>query len=206
MKSTATKFSALAFAVSLLLGVSAAAQSMSYSDYRSGKSAIQTDYKAEKKSCSALAGNAKDICIEQAKGKEDVAQAELYERYKPSLKSHFKVRVARAEATYEVAKEQCDDLAGNVEDVCVKEAKAALTVAKANATAEMKTQNASNTANAKSTAAQNQANAQTTEIRSDAKADKRAALYTVEKEKCDAYASTAKDNCLKDAQANFGKL
>ncbi len=139
MKSTATKFSALAFAASLLLGVSATAQTMSYSDYRSGKSKIKADYKVEKKSCNTLAGNAEDICVEQAKGKEDVAQAELYERYKPSLKSHYKVQVAKAEAIYEVAKEQCDDLAGDAEKVCVKEARAALTAAKASATVEMKT-------------------------------------------------------------------
>jgi len=49
MKSTATKFSALAFAASLLLGVSATAQTMSYSDYRSGKSKIKADYKVEKR-------------------------------------------------------------------------------------------------------------------------------------------------------------
>lgn len=206
MKSTATKLSALAFAVCLLSGVSAAAQVVSYGDYQRGKATIKADYKAEKKSCATLAGNAKDICEEQAEGREDVAKAELYERYKPSPKSHYKVQVAKAEAIYEVAKEQCDDLAGNIEDVCVKEAKAALTVAKANATVEMETQNVSSAATAKSIAAQNQAKAQTAEVRRDATADKRAAQYTVEKEKCDAYAAAAKDNCLRDAQANFGKL
>ena len=195
MKSNATKFSALAFAVTLLAGVSATAQGMSYSAYQTGKSKIQADYKVDKKACASLAGNAKDICVEQAKGKEDVSQAELYESYNPNPKSHYKARIARAEAIYQVAKEICDDTTGNIEDVCRKEAKAALTFAEANATVEMKTQLANEAANAKSVAAQNQAIA-----------DKRAAQLAVEKEKCDAFASTAKDDCLKSAQAQFGKL
>lgn len=206
MKSNATKFSALAFAVTLLAGVSATAQGMSYSAYQTGKSKIQADYKVDKKACASLAGNAKDICVEQAKGKEDVSQAELYESYNPNPKSHYKARIARAQAIYQVAKEICDDTTGNIEDVCRKEAKAALTFAEANATVEMKTQLANEAANAKSVAAQNQAIEKTIEVRSDATADKRAAQLAVEKEKCDAFASTAKDDCLKSAQAQFGKL
>lgn len=206
MKSTVTKIGTIAFAAGMLVGVSAIAQTMSYSDYQAGKTKIKADYKTEKKGCAMLAGNSKDICEEQAEGMEDVAKAELYERYKPSLQSHFKVQVAKAEAIYEVAKERCDDLDGNAEDVCEKEAQAALTAAKAKATVEMKTQAAINTANAKSAAAQSQANSQTAELRRDASADQRAAQYKVEKEKCDDFASTAKDNCLRVAQAQFGKL
>ena len=41
--------------------------------------------------------------------------------------------IAKAEAEYAVAKERCDDQAGNAKDVCVKEAKSAQTAAKANA-------------------------------------------------------------------------
>ena len=37
------------------------------------------------------------------------------------------------EATYDVAKEKCDELSGNSKDVCVKEANAALVKAKADA-------------------------------------------------------------------------
>ncbi len=206
MKSNATQLGTVAFAASLLLGTSVIAQTMTYSDYRSGKSNIKAEYKVEKKSCAALAGNAKDICVEQAKGKENIAEAELYARYKPSLKSHYKVQVAKAEAIYEVAKEQCDDLAGNPKDVCVKEAKAALTAAKANASVEMKTQAATEAARVKSSAAQSQVSRQTAEIVQDAATEKRAALYKVEQEKCDTFAASAKDNCLKDAQTKFGKL
>ena len=41
--------------------------------------------------------------------------------------------MAKAETTYAVAKERCDDLSGNPKDVCVKEAKAAEVKAKADA-------------------------------------------------------------------------
>jgi hypothetical protein len=42
------------------------------------------------------------------------------------------VMVTQAKADYLVAKERCDDLAGNAKDVCVKEAKAAEKKALAN--------------------------------------------------------------------------
>lgn len=45
--------------------------------------------------------------------------------YKPTVKTHYDARIAKAEADYDVARERCDDLAGNKKDVCVKEAKAA---------------------------------------------------------------------------------
>ena len=82
---------------------------------------------------------------------------------------------ARADANYEVAKEKCDDLAGNAKDVCVKEAKAAFVKAKADAkvdrvAADTRKDSADKTA----------------EARREAAADKRDADYKVAIEKCDA--------------------
>ena len=85
----------------------------------------EAQYKTAKATCDALSGNAKDICIEEAKGKERVAKAEAEAAYENTPRMREKVRVARAEAAYEVAKEKCDDLSGNPKDICVKEAKAA---------------------------------------------------------------------------------
>ena len=45
-----------------------------------------------------------------------------------------------------MAKERCDDKAGNVKDVCVKEARAAAVAAKADAKAKLKTANANDQA------------------------------------------------------------
>jgi hypothetical protein len=69
-------------------------------------------------------GNIKDICVEQAKGKEKVARAELDGKLDPSPRQQEKVVLARADADYAVAKEKCDDLNGDAKDTCVKDAKA----------------------------------------------------------------------------------
>lgn len=195
MKKTLHLLSGAAIAACMLLGTSAMAQPMSSTDFSAGETRIKSDYKVDKKACDALAGNAKDVCVAGAKGKEEVALAELDNSYKPTQKTQYNVSVAKAKATYDVAKEKCDDLSGNPKDVCEKEAKAALTTGKADATVQMKT--AATNTNAKS---------ENKEVRADAAADKRAAQLKVAEEKCDALASTAKDTCLSAAKANFGKL
>src|SRR4029077_14540301 len=103
-------------------------------------------------------------------------------------------RVARAEATYEVAKEKCDDLSGNAKDVCMKEAKAAQVKAKADAKVDRV-----------SSDTQNKAADKTAEARRDASDDKRNADYKVAIEKCDALSGGAKDACVQDAKARYGK-
>jgi hypothetical protein len=90
-------------------------------------------YKTDKEACKSLAGNAKDICMEEAKGKEKVAKADADAAYKNTPKARESARVAHADASYNVAKEKCDDQTGNAKDVCVKEAKAAHVRAKADA-------------------------------------------------------------------------
>ncbi|WP_309374336.1 hypothetical protein [Rhodoferax sp.] len=198
--------SGAAMAACLMFGTSAMAQAMSSTDFSASKTRIKTEYKADKKGCASLASNAKDICIAEAKGKEAVALAELDNSYKPTLKTQYKVSVAKGEAAYDVAKQKCDDLSGNPKDVCVKEAKAALTTAKADATVQMKTSAANTTANETKADANAKASSDTKEVRADATADKRAAQLKVAEQKCDALASTAKDTCLAAAKANFGKL
>jgi hypothetical protein len=123
-----------------LLGCSAAmvaahAAPMSKEEASAEKSRIEADYKSERKACDALAGNAKDVCVEQAKGKEKVARAELDYKQDASPRHRDKVAEVRADADYSVAKEKCDDLSGDQKDVCVKDAKAA----KAKAEADIKT-------------------------------------------------------------------
>ena len=80
-----------------------------------------------------LSGNAKDICVAEAKGKNDIARAEAAVAYENTPKTRENARVAHARAAYDVSMEKCDDLAGNHKDVCVKEAKAALVRGKADA-------------------------------------------------------------------------
>jgi hypothetical protein len=85
---------------------------------------ISADYKADKAACDAMKDNAKDVCMEEAKGKEKIAKAELDQKQKPSDGNARKVAEAKVEVAYAVAKEKCDDQKGDAKDACVKQAKA----------------------------------------------------------------------------------
>jgi hypothetical protein len=82
-----------------------------------------------------------------------------------------------------VAKERCDDVAGNVKDVCVKQAEATHTSALADA----------------------KMGQQISAARTDAAEEKRDADYKVELEKCDASTGEAKSQCVAAAKTKFGK-
>jgi hypothetical protein len=206
MKKFPHLLSGVTMAACLLFGSHAMAQTMSATDFSAAEARIKADYKVDKKACGTTSGNAKDICVAEAKGKQSVASAELKNGYKPTQKTQYKFSVAKAEAAYDVAKQKCDDLSGNPKDVCIKEAKAALTTAKADAKVNMKTTAANTTANVTSADANAKAVKENKEVRVDATADKRAAQLKVAEEKCDALASTAKETCLASAKANYGKL
>jgi len=203
MKSIA--ISTIAAAVSLAFGAASAAEIMSKPQYQAGKKTIEATYKTDKLACKPLAENAKDVCMAQAKGREKVALAELEESFAPSHKSHYDVRIAKADAAYAVANEKCDDKAGNGKDVCRKEAQAARTTARADAETQLKTTDANATAAEKSANARDQADKKVAVARKDAQEDKLDAEYKVAREKCDALAGGAKDQCVSGAKARFGK-
>ncbi len=161
----------------------AQAATMEKADYKASKTRISADYKADKAACGSLAGNAKDVCQETAEGKEKVALAELEYSYTGKPADHTKAMKVKADAAYEVAKEKCDDLAGNPKDVCITEAKAVQAKALADAKLDQKVG----------------------EARTDATTDKRDADYKVAAEKCDALAGDAKSSCMANAKARFGK-
>ena len=197
--------SVIAAAVSLVFSGAATADTMSKSEYKSAKQDIQAEYKSAKSGCQSFSGNAKDLCQIEAKGREKVALAELAEKNLPGPKTHFDVRMAMADAEYATAKEKCDDLAGNAQDVCVKEAKAAHTSAKADAETQKTTATENKTVKDKSAKARGEADEEILEARQDAAADKRNADYKVAVEKCDALAGTTKDVCMDNAKARYGK-
>jgi hypothetical protein len=76
-------------------------------------------YKIDKDACSSMNGNAKDICLAQAKGKDNVAKADADAAFENTPKARQTARVAHAQALYDVNRQKCDDLAGNRKDVCV---------------------------------------------------------------------------------------
>ncbi|HET9977237.1 MAG TPA: hypothetical protein VFQ20_07370 [Burkholderiaceae bacterium] len=161
----------------------AQAATMTKADHSAAKSRIGATYKADKAACASLTANAKDVCIEQAKGKEKVARAELEYAYQATTKNQNKVLVAKAEAAYAVAKEKCDDLSGNAKDVCVKQAKAI----EAKALAEAKVGKEVNAAI------------------TDAAKDMAEAKYKLAAEKCESLTGDAKAGCIAAAKAAAGK-
>ena len=186
-----TKLAMLTLAVSCAFAGNVMA--LTKEEYKVQKDRVEADYKANKEKCASLSANTKDICQAEAKGAEKVAKAELEAQYKPSPSHDKKVRDAKADAAYDVAKEKCDDLAGNPKDVCVKDAKAARTTAKADAKVS------------KAGAEGSQARAENmADARKDANADKNEALYKAAKERCDTLSGNAKDSCQNDAKVKFG--
>jgi hypothetical protein len=177
-----------------MYGSKTSSSPMTKDSYNLAKSNADAQYKLDKSACASLSGNAKDICVAEAKGKDQVAKADAAAAYENTPKARESARVAHAQAAYDVAKEKCDDLAGNAKDVCVKEAKAALVKGKADAKVDRVT------ADTRHDAATQQA-----EVRTEANADKRNADYKVAIEKCDALAGPAKDACVATAKTQYGK-
>lgn len=198
-------YNVIALAIGLAVFGGAYAENMSKDSYNAGKDKIGADYKAAKSGCASLSGNAEDICIAEAKSVQKIARADLKAEYKPTRTSRYEANVARAEADYAVAKERCDDLAGNAKDVCVKEAKAMRTTGKADAKAQIKVSDANASASKTAAKAREQADGKVTEARDTASDDKRDAEFGVAKEKCDTFAGDAKDQCLGQAKLRFGK-
>ncbi len=177
----------LALAVSLAVSAGALADGTSKDDYKAGSELIEARYDVDKAGCAPLAGNAQDICLAEAKRRQQITTAELEARHEPTRETHHDAHIVKAEADYEVAKERCDNLAGNTKDVCMKEAKAAKTITETDADGEHKTA---------------QAQAKADEKSADAVED---AQHKVAREKCDNYAGNAQDLCLSEAKAGVGQ-
>jgi hypothetical protein len=144
-------------------------------------------------------------------------------------KEQYESLVTKIDTDYKIAKEICDSLAGNANDVCDAEAKGKLNVAKADAEYSVATekcddkdgnvkdvcikeakaaktqQTAAAEAQMKTSKADAVAIEKSSDARKDAEKDMRDANYAVAKEKCDALASDSKDLCLNDAKVHFDR-
>ena len=183
------KLSTLARAVAICAGTimfCGAAGAMEKGDkgmYEQAKTSSAAMYDTDKKACDAMSGNAKDICVAEAKAKRVKTEENAEAAYKNTPKAREHAIHEIAEADYKVAKERCDDKKGNDKDVCIKEAKAVKTHAMADAKAAKKGN----------------------EAKIDASMDKRDADYKVAAEKCDAMTGDPKSACMASAKARFGK-
>ena len=191
---TSNLLMALFSAAGLAIAGGATAQTMSKDAHDNAYKSAESQYKMDRESCNTLAGNAKDVCVEDAKGKEKVAKAEADAAFKNTPKSREAARIAHADAAFQVAKEKCDDLAGNAKDVCVKEAKAAHVKATADAHVDRVAADTRNSSSEKMA-----------DARHEAADDKRDADYKVAIEKCDALSGPSKDACVASAKSRFGK-
>ena len=91
-------------------------------------------YDTAKEKCDDLAGNAKDVCVKDAKAAHVAALGEAKVRQTSATTSGDKTsKVAEVrkdvtadtrQAEYDAAKERCDALAGNAKDTCVADAQA----------------------------------------------------------------------------------
>jgi hypothetical protein len=141
------------------------------------------DFKVARAHCDTITGNAKDVCVAEAKAAQVHTEANASATYKATPAARTAARNDIADADFDVSKAKCGALNGNPKDVCLKEAKAAMIAAKADATADKKVG----------------------EARKDAYQDKTDAEYKVAVEKCDAMAGATKDDCLAVAKTHYGK-
>jgi len=192
-------------ALLLTCALGAAAAPLSKADYKASKADIENKFKADKKACNVHADNAKDICVEEAKGAERVAKAELEANYEPSTKHTIAVQEAKAKATLAIAKEKCDDQNGNAKAVCRKEADAVYTSDMVKAKLSEKTGEINNKAASEMKDTQNTAMDKKANARKEANDDIRDADYKTAHQKCDAYAADVKAKCIAEATTRFNK-
>jgi hypothetical protein len=137
------------------------AEAMTSIEYDAAQEQIQTDYDDAMAACDRLidsahdndivgrtadadstrmaeiafqgSSNAKGICTEQAAGERRVALAELEYRRSGAQDDRVRLEVAKADAAYDVAKQKCDEATPNANSICIEDAKAEATRAKAEA-------------------------------------------------------------------------
>lgn len=151
--------------------------------YKTSTEKAAVDYKIARERCTALSGNSKAVCVEQAEAARIHVRADAEAHYKNTPRARDGARIEIANAEYELAKAKCGSRTGNDKDVCVEQAKAANVAAKADAKADKKV----------------------TLARTEASHDKHEADYKVAREKCDAFAGVAKDNCIVSAKSEYDK-
>lgn len=160
-----------------------AADDMAKANYKAAMDNAAATYKVARAKCDALSGNAKDVCIEEAKANEKRSNANAEAQFKNTPEARMKAHIAETDAAYAVAKEKCKAQSGNAKDVCIKEADAMYTKAKVDAESSKKIK----------------------DIKSDAMQEKRDADYKVRLEKCNSLAGRLKEGCVLSAKATYNK-
>ncbi len=187
---------AISAVLTLALGTGVVAENLSKDDYKAARDRIDTTYRADKRRCDSMSGNAKDICNAEAVGREKLAKAELEARHNPTNEMRYEALVVKAETDYEVAKEKCDNHSGNLKEVCLKEAEAARTSAKADAKAELEISAAYSD--------DEDATSESKEAYRQAADEKNEAEFELAAQKCEDFEGAARKLCLDNAKTQHG--
>lgn len=87
------------------------------------KAKVETAYAVSKEKCDDQTGNAKDVCIKEAKAVEVKGLADI-KVGKQVGEARKDAAQDKRDADYKVATEKCDALAGDLKTSCIKSAKA----------------------------------------------------------------------------------
>ena len=123
----------IAMAVAVLAWPAAGHAGMTKKEYSIHKERIGAEFESARLKCDSYGGNARDICLAEARGNLQVAMAELEERRAPSSRARYRLRIAKAEAEFDVASEECDERTSAAKDACLAEVREALARDKADA-------------------------------------------------------------------------
>ena len=101
--------------------------------YRNLTHKAAADYKAAEKNCKSMSGNAKTVCIEEAKVARARTEQEAVAQYNNTSKANIDARTKLANAEFGLAKARCASSAGTEKDSCINNAKSVHTAALADA-------------------------------------------------------------------------
>jgi hyperosmotically inducible protein len=104
--------------------------------YRNVTQKAAADYKTATAQCTSMSGNAKSVCMEEAKAARARSEADAIAQYNNTLKGRTKARSAVADAEYALAKAKCAEMSGAEKDNCVNTAHSVHTAAAADAKAD----------------------------------------------------------------------
>lgn len=123
----------LAAAISASFAAQAAETPSDPAAYRNMTQKAAADYKAATSTCSSMSGNARKVCVEEAKVARARAEADAVAQYKNTQGERTKARTALANADYSLAKVKCEALTGAEKGSCTSTAKSVHTAALADA-------------------------------------------------------------------------
>jgi hypothetical protein len=97
---------------------------------------IDAEFDAARERCDDRAGQAKNVCLAEARAERRVRKVEVAARGEGTPKARYDAKIARAEAEFDVQKERCGEQAGAARDGCIAEARTREAKAKDEARAE----------------------------------------------------------------------